>query len=160
MVEKRYAAYLAFVSDVSADTPTVKSVLKRRWLELLKDYDITILCHPGKANLVAEALSRKAESMGNLPYLPAAGRPLAMDVQALANKFVRLNVSEPSRVLACMVSRSSLHERTRARQYDDLHLLVLNDTIQHSDAKGVSIRDDGVLRMHGRICVHNVDGLL
>ena len=39
---------------------------QRRWLELLKDYDITILYHPGKANVVADALSRKAVSMGSL----------------------------------------------------------------------------------------------
>jgi len=31
---------------------------KRMWLELLKDYDITILYHLGKANVVADALSR------------------------------------------------------------------------------------------------------
>ena len=35
-------------------------------MELLKDYDITILYHPGKANVVADALSRKEESMGSL----------------------------------------------------------------------------------------------
>ncbi len=32
---------------------------QRRWLELLKDYDCTILFHPGKGNVVADALSRK-----------------------------------------------------------------------------------------------------
>ena len=32
---------------------------QRRWLELLKDYDCSILYHPGKANVVADALSRK-----------------------------------------------------------------------------------------------------
>nr|GEV68939.1 reverse transcriptase domain-containing protein [Tanacetum cinerariifolium] len=32
---------------------------QRRWLELLSDYDCDIRCHPGKANVVADALSRK-----------------------------------------------------------------------------------------------------
>ncbi|KAJ0476778.1 putative nucleotidyltransferase, Ribonuclease H [Helianthus annuus] len=32
---------------------------QRRWLELLKDYDCEILYHPGKANVVADALSQK-----------------------------------------------------------------------------------------------------
>jgi hypothetical protein len=32
---------------------------KRRWLELIKDYDLEIHYHPGKANVVADALSRK-----------------------------------------------------------------------------------------------------
>ncbi|KAI3754885.1 hypothetical protein L1987_54677 [Smallanthus sonchifolius] len=35
---------------------------QRRWLELLKDYDCEILYHPGKENVVADALSRKEES--------------------------------------------------------------------------------------------------
>ncbi|XP_035832002.1 uncharacterized protein LOC118481029 [Helianthus annuus] len=32
---------------------------QRRWLELIKDYDCDILYYPGKANVVADVLSRK-----------------------------------------------------------------------------------------------------
>ena len=40
---------------------------QRRWLELIKDYDCDILYHPGKANVVADALSRKGrEKLFNL----------------------------------------------------------------------------------------------
>ncbi|GJX53967.1 putative reverse transcriptase domain-containing protein, partial [Tanacetum coccineum] len=35
---------------------------QRRWLELLSDYDCEIRCHPGKANVVTDALSRKERS--------------------------------------------------------------------------------------------------
>ncbi|XP_070028769.1 uncharacterized mitochondrial protein AtMg00860-like [Nicotiana sylvestris] len=44
-------------------------------------------------------------------------------------------------------------------QYGDPHLLVLKDKVQHNDARDVTIGDDGVLRMQGRICVPDVDGL-
>jgi len=135
------------------------NLMQRRWLELLKDYDINILYHPGKANVVAKALGRKAMNMGSLAYIPVGERPLASDVQALANQFMRLDVSEPSRVLPCEVSRSSLYERIRERQYDDPHFLNLKDMVQHDDTKDVSIGYDRVLLMQGRICVPNVDGL-
>jgi hypothetical protein len=33
---------------------------QRRWIELIKDYELEIHYHPGKANVVVDALSRKA----------------------------------------------------------------------------------------------------
>jgi hypothetical protein len=33
---------------------------QRRWLELIKDYDLEVHYHPGKANIITDALSRKA----------------------------------------------------------------------------------------------------
>ncbi|XP_070014053.1 uncharacterized protein [Nicotiana sylvestris] len=97
--------------------------------------------------------------MDSLAYIHVGERLLASDVQALANSFVRLDVSEPSRALACVVSRSSLYDHIRERQYDNPYLLVLKETVQHGDAKEVFIGDARVLRMQGRICILNVDGL-
>ncbi|XP_070005674.1 uncharacterized protein [Nicotiana sylvestris] len=128
-----------------------------RRLELFKDYDITILYHLRKANVVVDALSRKSVSMDSLVYIPVGERPIALDVQALANQFVRLDVCKPSRVLACTVARSSLFERIKEWQYDDPHFLVLRDTVRHSDTKQVIVGDDRVLRMHVSVCVPNVD---
>ncbi|WMV37455.1 hypothetical protein MTR67_030840 [Solanum verrucosum] len=42
------------------------NLFPRRWLVLLKDYDMSILYHPGKKNLVADALSRL--SMESVAY--------------------------------------------------------------------------------------------
>ena len=63
--------------EVYTDHKSLKYIFKqrdlnlrqRRWLELLKDYDLTILFHPEKANEVADALSR--ESMGSLAWIVA-----------------------------------------------------------------------------------------
>ena len=34
---------------------------QRRWMEFLEDYDFTLHYHPSKANVVADALSRKSQ---------------------------------------------------------------------------------------------------
>ena len=36
---------------------------QRRWMESLEDYDFTLHYHPGKENLVADALSRKSQGV-------------------------------------------------------------------------------------------------
>nr|XP_016479428.1 PREDICTED: uncharacterized protein LOC107800719 [Nicotiana tabacum] len=78
------------------------------------------------------------------------GEAFSYGCQALANRLMRLDIYEPSRVLSCVVSQSSLFERIKAYWYDDPHLLVLKDTVQKGSAKEASIGDDGVLRLQGR----------
>jgi len=79
--------------------------------------------------MVADALIRKAESMSSLAFILAEEMPLALDNQSLANKLVRLDILEPSQVLACVVAQSSLFEQIKARQYDDPHLIVLREIV-------------------------------
>ena len=54
---------------------------QRRWLELLKDYDLQIHYHPGKANTDANALSRK--NVGNLANLFTEQKELVIELDKM-----------------------------------------------------------------------------
>jgi hypothetical protein len=41
-------------------TQSQLNLRQRHWLELIKDYDLEVHYHLGKANVVADALSRKS----------------------------------------------------------------------------------------------------
>ena len=122
-------------------------------MELLKDYDITILYHPGKANVVADALSRKAGRMGSLAHLQAYRSPLATEVQNLANDLMRLEVNEKGGLLACVESRSSFLDKIKGKQFDDEKLRRIQDKVLRGEAKEAQIDEKGVLRIKGRVCV-------
>ena len=81
---------------------------QRRSLELLNDYDMTILYNQGRANVVAYAMSQKAVSLSSLAMLQVGERPSARDFKSSANSFVRLDISGSGKVLAYMEARSSL----------------------------------------------------
>ena len=38
-------------------------MMQRRWMEYLEDYDFTLCYHPGKENVVVDALSRKSRGV-------------------------------------------------------------------------------------------------
>ncbi|GKG31639.1 hypothetical protein Tco_0426589 [Tanacetum coccineum] len=60
---------------------------QRRWLELLSDYDYELRYHPEKANVVADALSRK-------------NRPKPLRVRALV---MTIGLNLPARILNAQV---------------------------------------------------------
>src|SRR3954471_11068553 len=44
---------------------------QRRWLELIKDYDMNVQYHPGKSNVIADALSSKGHiNVANTETMP------------------------------------------------------------------------------------------
>jgi hypothetical protein len=59
---------------------------QRRWLELIKDYELKIHYHPGKANMVADALSRKSQV--NMMVAHPMPYELAKEFERLSLSFV------------------------------------------------------------------------
>ena len=53
-------------------------------MELLKDYDCSILYHPGKANVAADALSRK--SVDRLAHISTERRPIIKELHELIDQ--------------------------------------------------------------------------
>ena len=71
---------------------------QRRWMKLLKDYDYQILYHPGKANVVADALSRK--SMESLAHIAEQKRETIKELCRLFNQELSLEVPETQPMIA------------------------------------------------------------
>ena len=57
---------------------------QRRWLNLIKDYDLEILYYLGKANVVADALGRKKDY--GLAALLTSQKPLLEDMRKLEHE--------------------------------------------------------------------------
>jgi hypothetical protein len=59
---KRSELYIDHKSLKYIFTQLDLNLRQTRWLELIKDYDLAINCHPGKANVVADALSQRSHA--------------------------------------------------------------------------------------------------
>nr|GFA19099.1 putative reverse transcriptase domain-containing protein [Tanacetum cinerariifolium] len=82
---------------------------QRRWIELLSDYDCEIRYHPGKANAVADALSRKDKEPTRVHALVVTAN-VVVDVLSRKDK-------EPIRVRALVVTvHNNLPEQIRNAQ--------------------------------------------
>ena len=130
---------------------------QRRWLEFLKDYDMSVHYHPGKANVVADALSRL--SMGSVAHVEEERKELAKDVHRLARLGVRLMSISDGGVTVQNGAESSLVVEVKEKQDSDPILLELKGAVHNQRVEVFSQGGDGVLRYQGRLCVPDVGEL-
>lgn len=118
---------------------------QRRWLELIKDYDLGIHYHPGKANVVADALSRK--SYCNFTSMEEMSRQLQQD-------FERLNLGIVEHGFAsALEARPMLVEQVRVAQAKDPEIAELKKNMRVGKARDFSEDDHGTIWMGERLCV-------
>ena len=110
--------------------------------------------------MVADSLSRRAVSLGSMAAISASERPLARDVQSLANSLVRLDLSSPDRVTAHVESSSASYDQIRRRQFEDPSLVELRERVVSGKFEWAEIDSDGVLWVHGRLAVAKVGVLI
>ena len=97
---------------------------QRRWMEFLEDYDFTLHYHPGKANVVADALSRKSQGV----LASIASREWRM--LEIVGQF-RLQYDEQARgTLGSMMATPSLLSRVIESQVQDAKLVSIRGRVQ------------------------------
>jgi hypothetical protein len=121
-------------------------------LELIKDYDLGINYHPGKASVVADALSRRSHVS-----------QLAVDSMLfeLCEEFDKLNLRIIANIEAIeMEVGSSLLQEIQRGQLEDEKVQEIKCNIKEEKSPGFSEDDESVLWYKGRICVPNIKELM
>ena len=121
---------------------------QRRWLELIKDYDLEILYHPRKANVVANALSRRRNY--GIAALLSEQKSILEELRRLDVEVLTENVQTK---LASLQLQPSLLERIKEAQKDDPKRVTLLKTIECSEKTELQVDEQGVIRFWTRLWV-------
>ncbi|GJY94749.1 putative ribonuclease H-like domain-containing protein [Tanacetum coccineum] len=112
---------------------------QRRWLELLKDYDTNIQYHPGKANVVADALSQKSGMIACFDSI------ILRDLERLD---VELCVRGSGGYWASMRIESNLMLQIKEAQRDDGELWAIVQNVEDGKHTEFSVDDDDNLKQY------------
>ncbi|TYJ98787.1 putative Gag-pol protein [Cucumis melo var. makuwa] len=126
----------------------------RLGLELIKDYDCTIEYHQGKANVVADALSR----MSRLPKSALCGIRVVLLNELRGSKAV-VTTEDSGSLLAQFQVRSSLVTEIIKRQSEDSNLQKKFEKSKKGLEVEFELRTDGAIVKQGRLCVPNISEL-
>ncbi|KAA0063130.1 hypothetical protein E6C27_scaffold381G00040 [Cucumis melo var. makuwa] len=127
---------------------------QRRGLELIKDYDCTIEYHPGKANVVADALSRKSR----LPKSALCDIRVALLNELRGSKTV-VTTEDSGSLLAQFQVRSSLVTEIVRGRSEDSNLQKKFEKSKKDLEVEFELRTDGAIVKQGRLCVPNISEL-
>ncbi|KAK1681340.1 hypothetical protein QYE76_042188 [Lolium multiflorum] len=118
---------------------------QRRWLELIKDYDMEIHYHPGKANVVADALSRLPCQLNSM---------IAKEQPSLHQEFEHFRMELVSEgYLASIELQPTLIGQIKEAQKGNASIDGIKSQIAAGKAPGFTIDEEGVLWYNGRLCV-------
>ena len=115
---------------------------------MIKDYDSTIEYHPGKANVIVDALSRRLES--SLSHMRSSYLPFLMDLGTLG---VILEVEDSGALLATFHVRPLLVDQIRAWQLQDPQMIKFKEEIEKGMKAEFQIRDYDMIVKGQRMCV-------
>ena len=121
---------------------------QRRWLELVKDYDCVINYHPGKANVVADALSRK--SSGSIATLITVQKPLLRDLEHMEIEIV---LSGTVAKLSALTLQPTLIGKIKEGQATDPYSERSRLQLEVGKRPKIQISNDGVIRYKDRLYV-------
>jgi hypothetical protein len=122
---------------------------KRRWLELIKDYDSDIQYHPRKANVIADALSRKGQVNSISTYLMS---------QELCWKMEQLNLSMVNNMEATIMEvESTLKQEIHKGQESDEKIKEIKTQINLGKVPDFTEDDQGTIWFKKRICVPEIE---
>ncbi|CAA0820115.1 Uncharacterized mitochondrial protein AtMg00860, partial [Striga hermonthica] len=124
---------------------------QRRWLELVKDYDCTIQYHPGKANVVADALSRKVK--GDLMYVVTQQSQLIHEFARMQIQLVDALSTASLGSVSSMQVQPTLRERIQQEQASDEFIRTIDAKVRAGGVEGFHRGTDGALEFRGRIVV-------